>query len=47
MGGIVVYGDYGFPGCSGITQHVNEQASSPDRLVLHSFNGHAVIVKIR
>ena len=26
-GGIVVYDDYGFPGCSGITQHVNEQAS--------------------
>ncbi|HEX7581007.1 MAG TPA: TylF/MycF/NovP-related O-methyltransferase [Thermoanaerobaculia bacterium] len=47
VGGIVVYDNYGFPGCSGITQHVNEQASSPDRLVLHNLNGHAVVVKIR
>ncbi len=46
VGGVIVYDDYGFEGCSGITEHVNEQTSSADRLVLHNLNGHAVVVKI-
>ncbi len=46
-GGVIVYDDYGSEGCSGITRHVDEQASRPDRLVLYNLNGHAVVVKIR
>jgi O-methyltransferase len=47
VGGVIVYDDYGSQGCSGITQHVDEQISFHDRLVLHNLNGHAVVVKIR
>ena len=46
VGGIVVYDDYGFKGCEGITKFVNEQAGEDDRLVLHNLNGHAIVVKI-
>lgn len=45
-GGIIVYDDYGFYGCDGITKYVNEQMLAKDRLVFHNINGHAVIVKL-
>jgi O-methyltransferase len=44
-GGIVVYDDYGFDSCAGITIHVDEQRRYKDRLVLHNLNGHAILVK--
>ena len=44
-GGIIVYDDYGFFGCDGITRHVDEQMSAPDRIILHNLNGHAIIIK--
>ena len=43
--GMVVFDDYGFPACPGITQFVDEQRMQPDRLVLHNINGHGLIVK--
>lgn len=46
IGGMIVYDDYGFVDCDGITEHVEEQRSSKDRLVLYNLNGHAVVVKI-
>jgi O-methyltransferase len=45
-GGMIVYDDYGFHGCPGITRYVNEQASESDRLILHNLNGHAIVIKI-
>lgn len=45
-GGIVVYDDYGFYGCDGITRYVEEQMTCSDRLVIHNLNGHAIIVKL-
>jgi O-methyltransferase len=47
VGGLLVYDDYGFPTCAGITTHVDEQRSSPDRTVIHNLNGHAIVVKLR
>ena len=47
IGGIVVYDDYGFEWCEGVTEFVNEQLGQNDRLVMHNLNGHAVVVKIR
>jgi SAM-dependent methyltransferase len=44
-GGVVVYDDYGFHTCTGITQHVEEQRDLPDRLVVHNLNGHALVIK--
>ncbi|MFH0933898.1 MAG: TylF/MycF/NovP-related O-methyltransferase [Pseudomonadota bacterium] len=46
-GGMVVYDDYGFEPCIGVTRYVNEQLGLPDRLVLHNLNGHAVVIKLR
>lgn len=47
VGGIVVYDDYGFMGCDGITRYVEEQRLNKDRLLIHNLNGHAVIIKIK
>jgi O-methyltransferase len=44
-GGVVVFDDYGFPACPGVTQFVDEQRGLSDRLVLHNLNGHGLIVK--
>jgi len=44
-GGIVVYDDYGFSACEGITRYVNEQVGQTDRLVLHNLNGRAIVIK--
>lgn len=43
--GVVVFDDYGFPACPGVTQLVNEQRMREDRLVLHNLNGHGLVVK--
>jgi O-methyltransferase len=45
-GGIIVYDDYGFKGCDGITKYVEEQIPREDRLVIHNLNGHAIILKL-
>ena len=45
-GGIMVYDDYGFYGCDGITKYVEEQMMRKDRLVIHNLNGHAIILKL-
>lgn len=45
-GGIIVYDDYGFNGCDGITQYVEEQLHYQDRLIIHNLNGHAVVIKL-
>jgi O-methyltransferase len=44
-GGIVVFDDYGFPACPGVTRLVDEQRLREDRLVLHNLNGHGIVVK--
>ena len=46
LGGVVVYDDYGFKECSGVTELVNEQMDKPDRIVLYNLNGHAIVIKI-
>lgn len=47
VGGMVVYDDYGFLCCTGVTRHVNEQKHLDDRIVIHNLNGHAVVIKIK
>jgi O-methyltransferase len=44
-GGVVVFDDYGFPACPGVTRLVDEQRLLDDRLVLHNLNGHGLVVK--
>lgn len=45
-GGIVVFDDYGFYSCSGVTRFVNEMIGQRDRLVIYNNNGHALVVKL-
>lgn len=47
VGGIVVFDDYGFATCSGVTKFVNEQSGRGDIVLMHNLNGHAVLVKTR
>ena len=47
VGGMIVYDDYGWIYCNGITRFISEQIPEQDRIILHNLNGHAVIIKIR
>lgn len=44
-GGVVVFDDYGFHDCEGVTKFVNEVSSRPDAVFVHNLNGHGVVVK--
>jgi len=46
IGGFVVFDDYGFQGCDGITSLVNDERNKKDRIVIHNLNGHGIIIKI-
>lgn len=46
-GGMVIYDDYGFEPCVGVTRYVNEQRELDDRMVIHNLNGHAIVYKLR
>jgi O-methyltransferase len=47
VSGVIIYDDYGFQGCSGITSCVDEQRGLADRLIIHNLNGHALIIKLK
>lgn len=44
-GGVIVYDDYGFHGCSGITKFVHEESRKKDRIIIQNLNGHAICIK--
>jgi O-methyltransferase len=44
-GGIIVFDDYGFSTCSGITKLCEEYETDDRFLFLHNWNGHCVLVK--
>lgn len=44
-GGLIVYDDYGFAHCEGVTHWVDEQRSRPGRVTIHNLNGHAIVIK--
>jgi O-methyltransferase len=43
--GVVVFDDYGFYSCGGVTRFVDQMRGEPDRLVLYNINGHAIVMK--
>ena len=45
-GGIILFDDYGFITCDGITAFVNEQKGKKDRIYIYNLNGHAILVKL-
>ena len=46
VGGIVVYDDYGFYGCEGVTTLGREDRLREDSVFVHNLNGHGVLIKL-
>lgn len=46
-GGIIVFDDYGFASCSGITKLCEEYETDNRFFFLHNWNGHCVLIKRR
>lgn len=46
VNGIIVFDDYGFKTCKGITKLINELKNDKDKMIFENLNGHAVIVKL-
>jgi O-methyltransferase len=44
-GGMIVFDDYGFLECPGVTRYVNESLGAADRIVIQNLNGHAIMIK--
>ena len=44
-GGAVIFDDYGFSGCEGITRLVNQIRVNNEFLFIHNLNGHAILIK--
>lgn len=47
IGGVIIFDDYGFHTCTGVTELVNNLQTMNDRLVIHNINGHAIFVKLK
>jgi O-methyltransferase len=45
-GGVMVFDDYGFCGCEGVTKFVNELRANSKLFFIHNLNGHAIFVKL-
>jgi O-methyltransferase len=45
-GGMIVFDDYGFKGCEGVTRFVNNFDLGGKFRLVHNLNGHALLVKI-
>lgn len=45
-GGVVVFDDYGFHSCTGVTKLVEEYRNHTDRQLIHNLNGHAIMIKL-
>lgn len=47
IGSIIVFDDYGFYPCEGVTIFCEEFKSNKDFIFLHNLNGHAIFIKIK
>ena len=46
VGGVVVFDDYGFWTCEGVTKYFNALELADGRKI-HNLNGHGIIIKIK
>jgi O-methyltransferase len=47
VGGVVIFDDYGFMACKGVTDLVNELKSRNDAFFVYNLNGQGVLIKIK
>ena len=45
-GAMLVFDDYGFFGCDGVTRFCDEFRARPDFRFIHNLNGHAIFIKV-
>ncbi len=45
-GGMIVFDDFGFGGCEGVTQYCEELRQMPGMRFIHNLNGHAIFIKL-
>jgi O-methyltransferase len=45
-GGAIVFDDYGFFGCEGVTKYCDMLRQDTDFLFIHNLNGHAIFIKL-
>lgn len=45
-GGMIVFDDFGFGGCEGVTQYCEELRQTPGLRFFHNLNGHAIFIKM-
>ena len=45
IGGVIIFDDYAFVGCEGITKLVNELSDHAENFFIHNLNGHALLIK--
>lgn len=45
-GGVIVFDDYGFQDCPGLTEFVEEEFEGPDRIFTYNLNGQGVLTKL-
>jgi O-methyltransferase len=46
VGGVIIFDDYGFYSCEGVTRYVNELRANENLFFFHNLNGHAVFIKM-
>lgn len=46
-GAVVVFDDYGFHSCTGVTKLVEEYRDHDDMQIIHNLNGHALMIKLK
>jgi len=47
VGGVIIFDDYGFYSCEGVTRYVNELRAHENLFFVHNLNGHAVLIKMK
>jgi O-methyltransferase len=45
QGAVIVFDDYGFSGCEGVTKLANELREDKSLIFIHNLNGHAIFIK--
>lgn len=45
QGSAIVFDDYGFSGCEGVTRLVEQLRKDSRFLFIHNLNGHAILIK--
>ncbi|MEC8805454.1 MAG: TylF/MycF/NovP-related O-methyltransferase, partial [Pseudomonadota bacterium] len=49
QGGVIIFDDYGFRGCEGVTEYVNElmkiDSINQNYHFIHNLNGHAILIR--